>query len=146
MIDFRKAWLPQLVGYAELVADESMLAKAWLEGDRSQTSVIDYTEFFEQVLGDMHAEEVRNSLARHLSGNFHLQRAVDGFICAISQTENWVNEQPSRPTANEVLKSQQWNASQERAVEVLVHARDAGISSSDFNPGNSEDNSRGQNT
>ena len=56
MIDLETVWIPQIIRYARLIAEQETLRRSWMEGDRSQTSVTGFDELIEQVFEDLDAE------------------------------------------------------------------------------------------
>jgi hypothetical protein len=80
MLDFMNVWLPQIIGYAELVAEENNLRKAWLQGDLTGTVVDSYDELIIQVLEN--ALEMRLELPAQLAGFVNLRDALNNFILA----------------------------------------------------------------
>jgi hypothetical protein len=132
MINFHKAWLPQLLRYAELVSDENTLRRAWRDGNSSETSVTSYQELFEQLFEDMRADEVRSKLDYYLGDDLDLRLATDQFISALSHVESWTKHRSN--SRESIFESDAWSVARERATELLRVANSSGISSADFDP------------
>lgn len=65
MIDIQEVWVPQMLWYCELIADDKRLAWAFnQEPDRIWTSVTDYDELMEQIFDDLDALGMLPSLAQ----------------------------------------------------------------------------------
>jgi hypothetical protein len=50
-------WIDEVVRTASFFADRVQVEKAWLHSDRSITSIVDFGEGYEQLFGDLAAEE-----------------------------------------------------------------------------------------
>lgn len=57
MIDFERVWLPQIVGYASLIAS-GQLENEWLGRSAPTTSVTDPEELHEHVFDDLDADAI----------------------------------------------------------------------------------------
>ena len=51
MFDFNY-WFDGIVSTCELIVSKDAFRRAWILGDRSITSIHDYVELFEQLMGD----------------------------------------------------------------------------------------------
>jgi hypothetical protein len=128
MLDFMNVWLPQIIGYAELVAEENNLRKAWLQGDLTGTVVDSYDELIIQVLEN--ALEMRLELPAQLAGFVNLRDALNNFILAFRELDAWVEAQSPQPTAEKILASEFWGRLREQAAAVSKSAAQAGFRSS----------------
>ena len=135
MIDFRKEWLPQIIGYAELVSDEDVIRKSWLDGDRSRTSVISPDELFVQFFESLEAEAYKGILHQHLPNDQRLCEAITRFIDAMSELDAEATAASPFPDPQVVLDSRTWKLAREAAGGLTKEADLAGYSSSDFDPG-----------
>ncbi|WP_155904999.1 hypothetical protein [Methylopila sp. M107] len=122
MIDLRGVWLPQIIGYAELIADESVLRASWFEHDRSRTSVTDFDELYEQIFGGLDVEDQLGLAVDEFHDDPEIVRLVSGFIDALRKLDqivvkSGINHQPER-----ILASAEWFAVRERANELDVYA------------------------
>ena len=125
MIDFRNVWLPQIIGYAVLIADDKALRSVWIEGDYSFTSVRDYDELIEQVFGGLDAEAMWNEHKRELVDDVNLQSSIDAFLRALLI----VDEPYGRKNCTDhaaLLSSPLWLRVRRIAERVVKCADDAG--------------------
>lgn len=121
MIDLRGVWLPQILGYAELVSHERILRSSWIDGDRSETSITDFDEMIEQIFGldcDAQVEFAEQELTddpdmAKLLGNFIAElKIVDRFV-----VEGDLNDQPQR-----IFSSSEWARFRKCAQQLENHA------------------------
>jgi hypothetical protein len=121
MIDLHDTWIPQILAHAELVAEEGVLRRAWLEGKRTETSVIDFDELLEQVLGDSDAEQMLDR-ARIEHSDKKLVAHIEAFITTLLALDKKFKVSPP---AEVILNSGEWNSARVAAKELLKYA-DAG--------------------
>lgn len=134
MTEFFKGWLPEMIGYAELIADKTALQKAWLERDFSQTSVINPGELFSQLFDGPPVAEIRQDLDKHLSAYPALGDALHSFLDALLGLQDWLTSQKPRPANASVLASDHWQMVRDEARAVLKFSKSAGFNSKDFGP------------
>lgn len=143
MIDFFKTWLPQIIGYAELVAD-GRLRKAWETGDKSQTSTYYSGELDEQVFGDLDADNMRWEMRSRLQDQPGLVEAIELFLHAIRRLVAWAGHHVEIDTwgsgkaipisVSTIFGSEEWRETEASAAQLLTAAKAAGFSRSDFDP------------
>lgn len=141
MIDFFRTWLPQIIGYAEMVEDGT-LQKAWAEGDRSRTSVHYSDELVEQVFGDLNADEMMWEARQQLKPHPTLAQALELFLHSLRRLDAWIEDhvdtavwregEPIPPSVGSIFQSQEWWVAEKDAASVIAAARDAGFSSEDL--------------
>src|SRR5688572_25380443 len=85
---FFRVWLPQIIGYAEMIEKETDLRKAWVDGVQSRTSIYYPGELVCQ-LEDLTPPEVRNGIEARLAGEPALAEAVDAFLHRIELLWSW---------------------------------------------------------
>jgi len=83
MIDFRNVWLPQIIRYAVLIADDKALRSVWISGDHSFTSVTSYDELIEQMFDDLDSEAMWSQHKKELVDHVSLQSSIDAFLHAL---------------------------------------------------------------
>jgi hypothetical protein len=80
MIDVENVWVPQIIGYADLVANADKMRSAFNRGDKSLwTSVNSYDELIEQVFDDLDALGMLEALHDSSLGE-PLKLALDNFV------------------------------------------------------------------
>ncbi len=87
MIDFRNVWLPQIIGYAVLIADDKALRSVWISGDQSLTSVISFDELIEQMFDDLDSEAMWSQHKGELVDRVSLQSSIDAFLRALLEAD-----------------------------------------------------------
>lgn len=138
MIDFFRTWLPQIIGYAEHIIDGT-LYKAWMEGDRSQTSVFYSGELYEQVFGDLASDSMEAEVDQRLGGHSGVADAVHKFLQSLRALDEWIEANIAVDTwapaeVATVFESNAWREVQQHAIGLVESAGQAGFSSSDFEP------------
>lgn len=143
VIDFFRTWLPQIIGYAEMLQDDT-LEKAWSEGDRSRTSIYYSGELYEQIFGDLHADEMMEEARLRLGQHPSLVAALDRFLGALKQLDNWIEAHVDTATwgkgeripsgVRSIFQSPEWLGAQSNAADLVSASGLAGFSSEDFDP------------
>jgi hypothetical protein len=143
MIDLFRTWLPQIIGYAESVEDGT-IQKAWADRDLTKTSAYCSDELYEQIFGDLDSErmaaEAREALCDHplvADGVEHFLsslKRLDDWIEAHVDTDEWGKRQTVPIAVSRIFESQEWSAAQSAAATLVTAARQAGLSSNDFDP------------
>lgn len=130
MIDFFSTWLPTLIGYAELIAEEQGLRNAWLHRDTTGTPIASYEELAIQILDDMDSRSMRSELGVHLVDHPSLKRELEDFLDGLVALDTWV--EASSCDDREILKSDQWRHLRESAGRVVSVANRHGYESSEI--------------
>ena len=143
MIDFFRTWLPQIIGYAEAVQDGT-LEKAWVDGDRSQTSAYYSGELDQQIFGDLDADNMLGESALKLESHPTVIATLDGFLCSLKRlhewieahvdTDNWAQGEQTPVSVHGIFQSEPWRAAQSTAAALILASQQAGFSSKDFDP------------
>ena len=120
MIDFRQVWLPQILGYAQLIADENVLRRAWLNGEAAETSVTAPDEMIEQVFGDLAAEEMIKEASFHLASAPRLAEALREFLHGMAE---WDIEIGDLQPEEELFHKPKWKLLRNKAAQVLNEAQ-----------------------
>ena len=140
MIDFFRVWLPQIIGYAEWLQDGTF-QKAWEEGDRSRTSVHYSDELYEQLFGDLHADEMMVEARSKLGHRPALLSALECFFRSLKRLDEWIEAhvdtgswgpQHIPPTVRDIFHSEEWQATESSAMALMSAAAEAGFSSEDL--------------
>ncbi|WP_157084913.1 hypothetical protein [Hydrogenophaga palleronii] len=118
MIEF-ETWLPQIVGYCELVVDDMRLRQAWIKRDFSKTSVTDFDELYEQVFDDLDANYFAVNLYRYLPNSGRMTTGIADFIKMLQETDRVRTENPDLLDASLLLDSDQWRLVRNSAFAVL---------------------------
>ncbi|HZF93412.1 MAG TPA: hypothetical protein VEZ20_00920 [Allosphingosinicella sp.] len=129
MIDLQEVWLPAILSYAHLVADESALRDAWIKQDRSKTSVYYPGELIDQIFEDLDSNTVRKQLNAQRSGQAPLATAIARFLDALTimydvesaklDMLSWGQGRPP-PNADRIFDSPSWAEARRRARELLL--------------------------
>lgn len=136
MIDFFKTWLPQVIGYAELVANGT-LRRSWESADQSETSAYYSGELYEQIFGDLDADAMQQEMRQRLKDQPAVIEAVDAFLVGMRELDTWIEATvdtdawgrgdgaPSNVAA--IFQSAPWNETTSRAENLLAVASQAGL-------------------
>lgn len=138
MIDFLRVWLPQIIRYAELVVEEDVLRRSWLEFNSNETSVTNPDEMIVQVFDDLDAEELVKEAPSQLEAHPELVAALQAFLDRLmdwngDESGSW-NIRPLPAITPDVFESETWRRLRQEAERLLAAAERAGFSSSDFAP------------
>ena len=143
MIDFFKTWLPEIIGYAEMVVDGT-LRKAWETGDKSQTSTYYSGELDEQVFGDLNADDMRWEMRSRLRDQPGLVEAIELFLHSTRRLVEWAEHHVDTDTwgsgkaipisVGTIFGSAEWRETETRAAQLLAAAEAAGFSKAAFDP------------
>jgi hypothetical protein len=88
VIDIQNVWVPQMLGYCELVADDERLASAFNQKpEQLWTSVTDYGELIEQIFDDLDARRMLTDLAGSDVGE-QLKSALETFVRCLSEFDD----------------------------------------------------------
>ena len=140
MIDFFRVWLPQIIGYAEWLQDGTF-QKAWADGDRSRTSVHYSGELYEQVFGDLHADEMMVEARAKLREHPTLFNALDGFFRSLKRLDEWIEAHVDTrswgpghipPSVRDIFHSKEWQEASSTAAALVSAALEGGFSSEDL--------------
>lgn len=136
---FHRVWLPQILGYAELIDQETDLRKAWVKGDRSRTSVYYPGELADQI-NDL-TRAIRGEIATRLANDRLLAQAIENFLQSVDRlwfsveatmnAKAWGSGVPIEGAAS-VFQSREWLMLRDHARQLRVLASAAGVMSSDF--------------
>jgi hypothetical protein len=139
-LDFFRDWLPQIIAYAELIARETDLRKAWIEGYSSRTEVYYPGELMCQI-EDLTPPEVRGSIRSRLAEAPALAEAIDEFIGRIERLWAWAEANMDTDAwararfianAEEIFQSDAWQQLRDQARITAALALAAGYRSSDL--------------
>ena len=107
MVDFQRVWLPQILGFASLIADQR-LEEDWLRGDTSRTRFASLHELYEQVFEDLESEAIVAQLQRHLPGRVDRQEALASFLRAVTHAHLQVAANPALRDPRRLFASRSW--------------------------------------
>lgn len=143
MIDLFRTWLPQIIGYARDLHDGTF-ERAWAEGDRSRTSVYYSGELFEQVFGDLDADNMKEAARQSLAVHPELVSALNDFLSSLKRLDGWIeanvdtgvwgegNSIPSNVSS--IFKSKEWGEAHSAAANLVSVAGPVGFSGNDSDP------------
>ena len=120
MIDIKKVWIPQIVGYAEIVfARSSDLRDCWVLGQCYWTSVTSFDELIEQVFGDLDSNNLLEDAQIDSTVPEELVKSIRNFLSAIKETDQ-VNESGEWADVPEaLLASAEWQTVIDRAGDLV---------------------------
>lgn len=118
MIDIKAVWLPAMERYAALIADDGVLRRSWLDGDRTETSIIDFSELIVQIFEDLDAESMRVRARAEIDDQEYLG-LLDRFLSSLTAAEKAFSNGWS---SAEVLASEEWKAAQSAGEAFRQHA------------------------
>jgi hypothetical protein len=95
MIDCQH-WQNSIVRYANLLLDENKIRRAWLQEDRSETSVTDFYELYEQIFDDLDSD----SMIHNNEVNLWLRPFLKEFLDALKKTNATIEDQPRLLNSN----------------------------------------------
>ena len=107
MLDFHRGWLPQILGFAAIIADGELEA-AWLHGPSRRSRVASFDELYQQVFEDLEAEAVLPELRTHLPGQVERQEAIATFLRAIAHLHLQVEADPALRTPRRLVATNAW--------------------------------------
>ena len=122
MIDLRSVWLPQIVRYAELVADERIFRSAWISGERSETSVTGFDELVEQVFDDLDSEAQLELAKSAWSSDPELIELVEEFLGGLESVDRIVEGDDLNDRPERIFVLAEWALLRERAVALAAYA------------------------
>jgi hypothetical protein len=128
MIDFKQVWLPQILGYARLIANEDALTSAWLTSTAKDTSVTSPDELIEQVFDDLDSDTIVKGASCHLISAPQLAEALKEFLTSMKAWESdWDPENASPPANESLFKNPKWVLLKQQAERVLTEAKLADV-------------------
>jgi hypothetical protein len=109
-----QTWFSQIVGYARFITDTPSIRRAWVEGDRSQTSVTDFDELYEQIFDDLDSGTFENDLAIHFPDDAAARQVLASFLREIRTIDALRSSNKELHSPAALLRSEEWS----RLVEV----------------------------
>jgi hypothetical protein len=120
MIPF-KTWLPQIIGYCQLVVDAEGLERAWVDGDFSLTSVTDFDELYEQIFDDLDSDNIEKELTTYLSNDVTARKKISDFLSALRVVNIYREDKLMLSNSSDLLNSYEWLHVVEVAKRLLAH-------------------------
>lgn len=111
-------WIPQIVRYAALVADDRRLQRAWVEHDYSDTSVTNYDELFVQVFDDQDTDNLEAEMVALL--DHERRQAISRFLAELRGADRVIDGDPRYADMSELLRSDTWRGVQHAARGVVA--------------------------
>ena len=139
-LDFFRDWLPQILHLAELIAQETDLRKAWIDGDTLRTEVSCPGELMFRI-EDLVPPERRDEIRSRLADKPALAEAIDAFIRGIETLWSWAEANMDTDAwargrlpgnAEEIFASEPWLTLRDQARITWAFARAAGYRSGDL--------------
>jgi hypothetical protein len=116
LIEF-ETWFPQIVGYARLISDGDTLRRSWLHGDRTETSVTDFDELWEQVFDDLDSDTLEKQMVAKINDN-NLRDLTTQFLARLRYVESAVRSGSALQEPTSLLGSPQWALLETTAAEL----------------------------
>lgn len=120
MIDFHKTWLPQIVGYCEMIAAETTLRRVWIERDASISSVVNFDELYEQIFDDLDSDAVEQQLQVVLAEQEDLRTALRTFLASLRRIDGQRTQRPELSDSSVLLSSPEWREVKQAAVAAIA--------------------------
>lgn len=141
MLDLFRTWLPQIIGYAQLIHDGTV-QRAWATGERAQTSVYYSGELYEQVFGDLDSDRMLDEGRAALGAHPQLVEALEHFLTCLKRLDAWIEArvdtlewgkgQAMPIGVPEIFAAREWDEAQSAGGALVAVAAEAGFSSKDF--------------
>ena len=107
MLDFHRGWLPQILGFAALIADGEL--ECWTQGHSRRARVASFDELHEQVFEDLQAEAMLRELAVRLPGEVERQEAIASFLRALAHVRLQISAFPQLREPRRLFASRSWS-------------------------------------
>jgi hypothetical protein len=118
VIDF-EIWLDQVIGYCEFICHKQALRRAWIEGDRTITSIYAYDELYEQLIGDMDLDSLVEQFAPKIANEEAIQ-TLRAFSKAIHRLDTQIDSHSKLQSSRHLLDSNAWAAFSTSASQVMA--------------------------
>jgi hypothetical protein len=99
-------WSDGISKLARLISHESSLRQAWIEKNRSVTTIEDYVELHSEIFVQLESERCLKAYAGRLSSS--RLRAIRRFLDAIHKFDKYFNAKPSLRDSKILLSSTEW--------------------------------------
>jgi hypothetical protein len=120
MINYLETWLPQIIGYAELISGDD-LWKVWVDKKEGVTSVTDFNELYEQIIGDLDSENLMKESEKMLPDNPRLRLALRTFMLRFDEVDKEFNS--NKLSLKELLSSASWSDLKKVSCEIIGSSR-----------------------
>lgn len=120
MIDFHEVWLPQIIGYAELISGPD-LWKVWINKETEITSVIDFGELYEQLIGDLDSDFMLGHCEYEISNNPSLCTALKDFFVKFHEVNKLI--EMNNLSSYQLLKSDLWLDLARISKRIILYSR-----------------------
>jgi hypothetical protein len=120
MINYLETWLPQIIGYAELISGDD-LWKVWVDKKEGVTSVTDFDELYEQIIGDLDSENLMKESEKMLPDNPRLRLALRTFMLRFDEVDKEFNS--NKLSLKELLSSASWSDLKKVSCEIIGSSR-----------------------
>ena len=107
MLDFRRGWLPQILGLAALIADGA-LVDAWISGNTGAARAASFDELHQLVFEELQSEAMLHQLEANLPGEDERQEAIASFLRALAHVKLQVEAFPALRDARWLVVSRSW--------------------------------------
>jgi hypothetical protein len=118
MVDF-EYWFNGIVGTCELIANEDVLRKVWIGGDRSITSIHYYDELYVQLTDDLFLDGNLREFASTI-GDVGTIETLATFSQALNILDQSIKANQELNDPATLLSSPQWATFREGAKKVIA--------------------------
>lgn len=118
MIEY-DVWIEGISGICELVADKDSMNNAWLAGDDTITSIMDYDELYEQVFDDLDADDFEKNRLPVEEKSLNRQKLISKFLESIRLLDKKIEVDSTLKKPLKLLNSSEWSYVRESALGVV---------------------------
>lgn len=101
-------WVTQIVGYGDLILNDAALRNAWIDGDRTTTSVTNFDELYEQIFDDLDSSAMEQEFERTGKASEGQLQSVKAFLQQILVVSKQIKMNPSLSDSAALLASGHW--------------------------------------
>jgi hypothetical protein len=118
MISFT-TWLRQIGRTCRFLADEKKLQDAWVHGDTSGTSIVDFDELYEQLFDDLDSDAFQEGLKQYLPYDSATESALNSFLDSVRKVDSAMSANPELKDTTTLLNSVEWRQVEGAAKKII---------------------------
>ena len=118
MIEY-DVWIDGIVSTCQLISDEEVFRKAWLENDKSITSIINYDELYEQIFDDLDSDAYERLLPSMEKLSDNKRKLISRFLCSLREFDKETEQDEQFKSPDTLLGSVEWNKVRVAAMNVV---------------------------
>ena len=112
-------WIDSILGNASIICDHDILQRVWLKGEGGITSIVNYEEAYEQLIGDCDALGYLESYSNHVSLSKVQQTAVREYVEAFRDFDVRHFSDGSIADSAKLLSSPAWGEVEKKAQALM---------------------------